>query len=447
MGACALGLACSSTEDAGELAPECEPSLESIRSKIFAESCTQPTCHGAVESAAALNLEDPNLEAQLIGIGAGTCDGRIRVVPGSPDESLLVEKLANDTPSCGDRMPIIGALSAAEIACVRDWIATLKPSDPPPCETCGGTNCVFLQTDSKNCGRCGNVCPSNGACWDGECLCLSTQENCGDVCADLLTDPTHCGDCATTCAAGASCVDGACVCPGGLLDCGGGCVDPTSDGGHCGGCGNACPGGQVCLNGACSDGCGALLQCGNSCVDPQTSLTDCGGCSNVCPAGAQCLGGACQCAPGFAACGGVCIDVSADPSNCGACGVTCGTGQVCSAGACGCASTAPVSFGAQVQPILSASCAVLGCHSGVKPKEDLSLLPGQSYGELVNVPSNQCNGRVLVVPGDTAGSYLMSKLTNNGICTGTQMPKAGFGLPPAQIQLIADWVCLGAPAN
>jgi hypothetical protein len=33
------------------------------------------------------------------------------------------------------------------------------------------------------------------------------------------------------------------------------------------------------------------------------------------------------------------------------------------------------------------------------------------------------------------------------MCAGSVMPKAGGELPAAQIQLIRDWICQGAPKN
>jgi hypothetical protein len=54
---------------------------------------------------------------------------------------------------------------------------------------------------------------------------------------------------------------------------------------------------------------------------------------------------------------------------------------------------------------------------------------------------------VRVSPGATAKSYLMSKLTGVGICSGTQMPKTGSSLPASQIAVISGWICAGAPNN
>ena len=45
------------------------------------------------------------------------------VVPGQPEESMLLQKLS-DPPPCGDRMPVGGmALSQEQIEMIRSWIA------------------------------------------------------------------------------------------------------------------------------------------------------------------------------------------------------------------------------------------------------------------------------------------------------------------------------------
>ena len=54
---------------------------------------------------------------------------------------------------------------------------------------------------------------------------------------------------------------------------------------------------------------------------------------------------------------------------------------------------------------------------------------------------------MLVDPGSPSTSYLMQKLLGTDICTGTQMPKAGASLPSGDIDLIAAWICVGAPDN
>jgi hypothetical protein len=84
----------------------------------------------------------------------------------------------------------------------------------------------------------------------------------------------------------------------------------------------------------------------------------------------------------------------------------------------------------------------------MKPKEGLALDATKAYAELVNVTASQCGGqRKLVAPGSPSSSYLLQKLLNVDVCTGTQMPKAGQSLPQKQIDAISSWICSGAPNN
>ena len=87
------------------------------------------------------------------------------------------------------------------------------------------------------------------------------------------------------------------------------------------------------------------------------------------------------------------------------------------------------------------SCVGSGCH-GYNGAQS-------AYDTLVNVPATRdlCNpGMLLVDPGNVAGSYLINKLTGEGMCPGTaRMPPDP--LPDAQIQLVVEWICSGAPNN
>jgi chitodextrinase len=103
-----------------------------------------------------------------------------------------------------------------------------------------------------------------------------------------------------------------------------------------------------------------------------------------------------------------------------------------------------VRFGADVEPILVDACARAGCHAGVNPAGMLDLRNGKGHTSLVGVESVQCpDRRQRVEPGNPDGSYIIDKLLGVRLCAGTVMPKGGT-LPPAQIQIIRDWVAAGA---
>jgi hypothetical protein len=105
-----------------------------------------------------------------------------------------------------------------------------------------------------------------------------------------------------------------------------------------------------------------------------------------------------------------------------------------------------VRFSADIEPILSATCAAMACHGGPFPAEGLNLQPGSAHAALVGVLSTQCPDRALVAPSAPGASYLVNKLTGVDICFGTRMPKIG-SLSPIQIQLVIDWITEGALDN
>jgi hypothetical protein len=440
----AFGCAGGATGDGGKPNQACTSDEASIRSTIFAASCAGAGCHGKESPAAGLNLIDMPLE-QLKSTSSALCAGWSLVVPGSPEKSLLYQKLTA-SPVCGERMPLAGQLSDASIQCVADWIAGMATAGG--CETCGGSECVALASDPEHCGDCASACPDGVACENGSCACAGGALACAGNCVDIAVDAANCGGCGKACSPGATCSGGVCSCPASLAACDATCVDLTSDPAHCGACNQACGAKQVCLTGACAAGCGTLEQCGASCVDTQTSVLNCGACNQACAPGLTCSAGKCLCPGGGEQCGTGCVDTQSDAKNCGACGQACGAGEACVAGICQCATSGSVSFKSDVAPLLDASCTSAGCHAGVKPKDGLDLDAAKAYAELVDVAASQCGGkRKLVVPGSPSTSYLLQKLLNIDICSGSQMPKAGQSLPQADLDAISSWICSGAPNN
>ena len=108
----------------------------------------------------------------------------------------------------------------------------------------------------------------------------------------------------------------------------------------------------------------------------------------------------------------------------------------------------PIRFSADVQPIFNRSCTRVGCHGGGSPAQGLDLESGSSYQSLVNVSSSEVPSRRRVEPGRSDMSYLVDKLQGSGLIVGSSMPADGsFPLPPAEIQLIRDWIDQGADNN
>jgi hypothetical protein len=97
--------------------------------QIFDDNCT--TCHIAGDI---VDLSQGHSYADLVGqpsVAPETCGGTL-VVPGQPDASYLYQKLTNDTPCYGSRMPRteFGASPLPDCVTnvVRAWIAAGAPN-------------------------------------------------------------------------------------------------------------------------------------------------------------------------------------------------------------------------------------------------------------------------------------------------------------------------------
>lgn len=98
-------------------------------------------CHALAPSAANGNLQFNTADkeqayAALVGPSSASsaCASKKQyVVPNSPETSLLLDKVANAMPVCGQRMPVqtagVMTLSAGEIDSVRAWIASGAPKN------------------------------------------------------------------------------------------------------------------------------------------------------------------------------------------------------------------------------------------------------------------------------------------------------------------------------
>lgn len=98
------------------------PTLAEIEQRVFSRSCTFDPCHGGSNPQQGLSLVSPTHDA-LVGRPAMQVPGRMRVVPGDPAASYLFEKISQDRPAMGQRMPPLQPLDPERIELVRAWIA------------------------------------------------------------------------------------------------------------------------------------------------------------------------------------------------------------------------------------------------------------------------------------------------------------------------------------
>jgi hypothetical protein len=104
-----------------------QPTLASIQANVFSVSCAIPGCHGGGTVQFGLRLDPGFSAANLINVASPRDASLIRVVPGNPDASFLIQKLEG-TQTLGDRMPQFGPfLSQATVNTIRQWILDGAP--------------------------------------------------------------------------------------------------------------------------------------------------------------------------------------------------------------------------------------------------------------------------------------------------------------------------------
>lgn len=97
-----------------------QPTLASIQANVFTPICTE--CHAGASAPEGLRLEEGMSHGMLVNVASSQVPELMRVEPGDPDNSYLIQKLEG-TNAVGQRMPLGGPyLSADTIAAIRQWI-------------------------------------------------------------------------------------------------------------------------------------------------------------------------------------------------------------------------------------------------------------------------------------------------------------------------------------
>lgn len=126
---CSVGCDESLQDFAGPT-PNLDPTFSSIQRDILstADSAGRPaciSCHNAEGApfAGGMNLTGTTAYNALVNAPSTGKPGAIRVIPGNPDGSYLVQKIEGAPGIVGDRMPRLGPfLTLGQIAIIRRWI-------------------------------------------------------------------------------------------------------------------------------------------------------------------------------------------------------------------------------------------------------------------------------------------------------------------------------------
>lgn len=97
-------------------------------------------------------------------------------------------------------------------------------------------------------------------------------------------------------------------------------------------------------------------------------------------------------------------------------------------------------YGGQVEPVFTSSCALAGCHDAGAAQAGLNLTAGAAYNNIVDVPSTQQPMQSRVMPFDSSMSYLFGRIDGGG------MPPGG-PLPMGTIDAFRAWIQEGAARN
>ena len=119
--------------------PNLAPTFSTIQRDIFEASDSSGrslcvTCHtnvGGRVPAVGLNLLHDVAYDQLVNVSSTQRPGVLRVAPGNPDGSYLIQKLEGHSSIVGLRMPRNGPpyLTAGQITIIRRWIELGAPRD------------------------------------------------------------------------------------------------------------------------------------------------------------------------------------------------------------------------------------------------------------------------------------------------------------------------------
>lgn len=129
----------------GDTGPTGVPTFTALFTEIFVPRCSGPICHSGTSGGNLVMTDKEEAYQALVSSPAegvtlpGICEGMppncadlgvLRIAPGDPENSLLLDKVENPQPRCGCPMPTSPPpLSEAEVEQIRMWIMLGAPND------------------------------------------------------------------------------------------------------------------------------------------------------------------------------------------------------------------------------------------------------------------------------------------------------------------------------
>ena len=110
--------------------PPVTSDFQQIQDTVFTPICSQ--CHIGANAPQGLRLDAANSYAMIVNVASNEVPGLLRINPGNPDQSYLVQKIQGNA-AVGGRMPLGQApLPQDRIDLIRQWVAAGAQSVAPP---------------------------------------------------------------------------------------------------------------------------------------------------------------------------------------------------------------------------------------------------------------------------------------------------------------------------
>lgn len=81
-----------------------------------------------------------------------------------------------------------------------------------------------------------------------------------------------------------------------------------------------------------------------------------------------------------------------------------------------------------------------GCHGINEPDADLTFFDQSDIDGMINAPATECDNKVLIVPGDPGGSYLVEKLYPSPTCGDVMKPNGSNMVAAETIGCFEEWI-------